>query len=194
MPGKDEMQQCPFRKGEPEEVWLFPVIFGIPLNRHNSTEIYMTLGEILDSAIRNEIKSQHLYRHLASVVAGRGGALFMQRLAEEELGHELRLRRLRSEGDVDIDLELHHPLMGEEVDRSHAVYVTIDEAASVEDLLELAARREERARLLYERLSALMQESEAAGFFSQLALDERAHESAVRRIADEIRNRNAAAV
>lgn len=176
-----------------EDVSHFRAIFGIPFNGLKSTEVYMTLGEILDSAIRSEIKSQHLYRHLASVVEDRSGALLMQSLAGEELGHEMRLRRLRSEGAVDIDLEIHHPLIGDEVGRSHAVYVTIDEAASVEDLLELAARREERARLLYERLSALMPESEAAGFFSQLALDERAHEAAVRRIAGEIGSRSASA-
>ncbi len=142
----------------------------------------MTFDDVLMIAITHEVRSQGLYRHLRNIVTIPEVQAYLQRLEEEERDHERRLYAFRGSADYNGASEVGLPHVGDEVLHSHAVYVTLDKGATREDVLKLAMQREERAVMLFQRLSALSTDARTRAFFDELAEEEVGHQETVQKL------------
>ncbi|MBL0176267.1 MAG: ferritin family protein [Ignavibacteria bacterium] len=139
----------------------------------------MTIGDLLNVAIQHELKSQILYKHLSTVVSDASARDFLLELVEEERSHERRLHALKASGEIDTAQPLDTPDVADEIARGHAVYVTLDEHSSMDDIVQLAIRREQRAAQLFQRLAASSTTPAIRALFLQLAEEESGHEQQV---------------
>ena len=141
----------------------------------------MTIRTLLDTAIEHEIGSQELYKHLKSMVKDTEAQAFLDDLVKEEKGHEEILRSIIDNKLYDLHASLQEPEFKEEVRSSHSVYVKIHPDSTMEDVLQLALQRENRARIIFERLAEYTMDAEQRLLFEKLAAEESTHKDVIER-------------
>ncbi len=136
----------------------------------------MTINDLLTTAINHEVSSQKLYAELQAVVGDPAAVAFLGELVEEEKHHEELLLNVRDLELYDGSIAVSDAIVAQEVEASHGtapVAVTAD--SSIEDVLELALRREHRAQQLFLRLAATDVHPELKELFEKLAVEEMQH-------------------
>lgn len=135
-----------------------------------------TLKDLLDYAIQQEIDSQTLYRRGAELVKDAATQQFLRRLEKEEVEHEKMLFNIRETGLYNLDVAFKEEHLLEDAKHSHGSNLFIfDERWTMENVLEIALKREYRARLIYEAAAQSAPDEEMKMLFKNLAAAEAIH-------------------
>ncbi|WP_456407088.1 ferritin-like domain-containing protein [Caldithrix abyssi] len=135
-----------------------------------------TLKDLLNVAIKQEQNSQKLYRKGMDIAQDEESKKFFKRLHDEEVEHEKMLYNIRETELYDLDVEIKDPELLEMARSSHGSDdLYLPEDLSLQDVLEMAMKRENTARLRYEKAAALAKEDEVKELLSNLAREEENH-------------------
>ncbi len=135
-----------------------------------------TLKDLLNVAIKQEQNSQKLYQKGLAVARDDETRKFFEKLVAEEVQHENMLFNIRETELYDLDVPIDDPQLLEMAQSSHGsddLYLPDD--LSIEDILEMAMKRENTARLRYEKAAALAREKEVRELLENLAREEENH-------------------
>ena len=134
------------------------------MSRFNTTE------EVLDFAIKQEIKSYCFYLELADFVEQSEMAQVLTDLASEELRHKAKLETVRA-GQISLDEEEVGNLgIAETVND-----IEPDAKMDYIEMLVVGMKREEQARRLYTSLASVTLNQQIKDIFTQLAHEEAGH-------------------
>lgn len=141
-----------------------------------------TLKELLDIAIEAEVNAQKLYRRGAQVAGDKETKQFLEQLVLEEVRHENMLFNIRETGMYDLDVEIPDPSLFEAARTSHgSEEVNFSEDWTVEQILEVALKREYTAQQRYESAAKVVKDQELVTLFENLAKEEGGHHRKVQR-------------
>jgi rubrerythrin len=129
-----------------------------------------TIEDVLDFAIRQEIKSYTYYLELADFVEQPEMAKVLSDLASIELKHKEKLEEVRT-GQITLD--------GEKVDNlgiaESVNEIEPDAKMDYIEMLVMGMKREEQARRLYTNLASVVLNRKIKDIFTQLAYEEAGH-------------------
>ena len=131
---------------------------------------FRTLDDILDFAIVQERAAQKFYTKLSNETADLDMQLFYRTLAEEELTHEKKLRKLKSRHS-----DLPAPDLKDLQKSGYLDALPIGPDMSFKEVLLYALKKEKSAKMLYSVLAENMRQAELADLFKTLALEESEH-------------------
>ncbi len=131
---------------------------------------FNTIEEVLDFAIKQEIKSYSFYLELADFVEQPEMAKVLNDLALEELRHKAKLEAVRT-GQIALDEEEVSNLGIAECVNDIVPDAKIDYI----EMLVVGMRREEQARRLYTNLASIALNQQIKEIFTQLAHEEAGH-------------------
>ena len=133
------------------------------------------LNDLLDAAIRDEIEAQHFYLTASEKSVNPRLKDFFNTLANEEKGHERILIGVKEmglyEGDIPVDenalaqIEGAHVITGEKP----------VEELSIEEAMELAMKKENKARHVYAQMADTTDQEEIQKLFTSISADENRH-------------------
>jgi rubrerythrin len=135
-------------------------------------QTFKSLNEILDFAIRDEIRASNLYADLAKKSRNKEIQKVFEQFSKEELGHKNKLERIKSGEGIPLpdqkvqDLKIGDYLV--EVDTSR-------DDLSYQDALIIAMKEEKAAFKLYSDLAARTDDASAREVFLMLAQEEAKH-------------------
>lgn len=142
------------------------------------------LAELLDSALYKEIASQAVYEAGQKKTQDPGARALMKELAEEELGHSRRLKKLKEKGLPKRDW---HPEKVPNLMISE--YLTGGdtlEGAGLQDLLISAMKREQQAVEFYSKMMGIMREETAKRLCESLTHEELKHKLRLEILYDDL--------
>ena len=135
----------------------------------------MTLNDLLDLALRHEIKSQQMYLDWFSIVQDADARDFLLELVRQEKQHETALLQMINAHVFTGTEELENWELYKEIEESHSIVVEIGKDAHIGEVLELALQRERHAQALFHRLALSTQDSELRSIFESLERQEGDH-------------------
>ena len=139
-----------------------------------------TLKELLELAIEQEINSQKLYARGAEIANDKKVKDFFARLEKEEKTHEKILYNIMATEIYDLDKKITDPSLLETARSSHGSNTAaFDPDWSVEEIMEIALKREFNARKRYETAALSTDDQELITFFNKLAEEETWHHKVV---------------
>ena len=139
------------------------------------------LNDILDVAIKDEIKAQEFYQGLHNKTANARLKEFFNSLIREEAGHERILKGVKEmqlyDGDIAVDEESLRRIEG-----AHHIpdEQTLDEM-TIEKAMEIAMKRENKAAQVYAQMAETSPQAEIMKLFTSIASDERRHFESIER-------------
>jgi rubrerythrin len=134
------------------------------MNKFNNIE------DVLDFAIKQEIKSHSFYLELADFVEQPDMAKVLSDLASEELRHKAKLEAVKA-GQITLDEEEIGNLgITEQVND-----IEPDAKMEYTEMLIVGMKREEQARQLYTNLASIATNQQIKEMFTQLAKEEAGH-------------------
>ncbi|MBN1407466.1 MAG: ferritin family protein [Calditrichaceae bacterium] len=134
-----------------------------------------TLKDFLNLAIDQEINAQKLYKHGASVAKDEKSRQFLNRLEREEIEHEKTLFNIRETGIFDLDIPIEDESVFDVALTSHGARPDMDENLTIEQVWEIALKREYMAQQRYLRAAKSVKDKELAELLNNLARDEEQH-------------------
>ncbi len=141
----------------------------------------MTLNDMLDMAIRNEIASQKLYGDFLAVMQDPEAKTFLAELVREEKLHEEILTNVKEMEMYDGSVEIENPEMLREAAESHKSAKRITASSSIQEVLDVALEREDFAQRLFRRLSQASAHPELKQIFDRLAVEEMTHHERIQK-------------
>ena len=133
---------------------------------------FNSLEEILDFAIRDEIRASNLYADLAKKSRNKEIKKVFEQFSQEELGHKRKLERMKY-GDIAVltddkvqDLKIGDYLVEVDANRDNLSY---------QDALIIAMKEEKAAFKLYSELAERIDDDTARDVFLLLAKEEARH-------------------
>ncbi len=135
-----------------------------------------TLKDLLNVAIKQEQNSQKLYQKGMDLAEDDETKQFFKRLYDEEVQHEHMLYNIRETELYDLAVPIEDPELLEMVKTSHGSNeLYLPEDLTIQDVLEMALKRENTARLRYEKAAQLAKEDEVKELLNNLAKEEERH-------------------
>ena len=131
---------------------------------------FNTIEEILDFAIKQEIKSYSFYLELADFVEQPEMAKVLTDLALEELKHKAKLEAVRAGQIIMDEEEVNNLGIAESVND-----IEPDAKMDYLEMLVVGMKREEQARQLYTNLASISLNQQNKDIFTQLAYEEAGH-------------------
>jgi len=134
-----------------------------------------TLNDLLEIAIQDEISSQKFYRD--SMEKTKDGATkdFLKSLIEEEKGHERILKSIKEMEIYDGTIQVDETII-EKTRKSHSVIIPdLRPDTKIDEILEIALRRETKAFNLFYQMVEITKESELKALFNKMAEEEMVH-------------------
>ena len=134
-------------------------------------QVFGSINEILDFAMKSEQEAVDFYTALAEKMQNEEMQKVFLQFAQEEVGHKARLQKIKDEGIFDMELEWVNDL-------KIADYVVRSDATGdmeYRDALVLAMKREKAAFKLYTKLSEKVEDSGLKKVFQALAVEESKH-------------------
>ena len=144
----------------------------------------MTLNDLLDIAIQQEVNSQKLYAELLGIVADKDARTFLSGLVEEEKRHEATLLMVKEMELYDGTLTVNEAVMNYSIPATHTARTSIERASTIEDVLAMALEREFRAHRIFTALASAVGHPELKQLFSSLAEEENQHHASIRKRFD----------
>jgi len=138
-----------------------------------------TLKEFLDLAIDQEINAQKLYKHGASIAKDEQSKQFLNRLEKEEIEHEKTLYNIRETEMFDLNTPIEDETIFEVALTSHGVRPELDENLKIEQVWEIALKREYMAQQRYLKAAKAVKDEELVVLLKNLARDEEQHHKVV---------------
>jgi rubrerythrin len=133
---------------------------------------FNSLDEILEMAIKDELRAANLYAELAKNSRNREIQKVFEQFSQEELGHKAKLERMKSGEEVPVtdekvqDLKIADYVVDVDTSRTDLNY---------QDALIIAMKEEKAAFRLYSDLAARMEDPAARDMFLMLAQEEAKH-------------------
>jgi rubrerythrin len=133
---------------------------------------FNSLDEILEMAIKDELRAANLYAELAKNSRNREIQKVFEQFSQEELGHKAKLERMKSGEEVPVtdekvqDLKIADYVVDVDTSRTDLNY---------QDALIIAMKEEKAAFRLYSDLAARMKDPAAREMFLMLAQEEAKH-------------------
>lgn len=146
----------------------------------------LTVREALEDAIKREDVAYDYFTKLQAMVKDPGTKKLLEELAEEELQHKAEMQKLLDTGDVsgvDLSCSCAYRDLGLQDTLANKA---IDENVTVQDVLAIAIKAEDSARLFYEGLAEQFKGQEVEKLFVKLACDEMCHRNEFQKMYDEI--------
>lgn len=138
------------------------------------------LSDLLNVAIQQEIRSQELYRRGMEIVTDKETKVFLKELADEEVQHEKLLVNVVENGLYDLNVAVSDLSIFEPDEASHGPEsLAFKPEWKMEEILELALKREFRANQLFQAMAATTVDQELKTLFNKLAEEEINHHRAV---------------
>lgn len=135
-----------------------------------------TLRDLLDVAIQQEINSQDLYRKGLKIIKDSESQKFLKELVKEEEEHEKMLYNLKETGIYDLDVTVEDDSIFQSGESSHDVQDEIfKEDWTMEEILNLALKREYRAYQIFTAASKVAKDTELITLLKNLAEEEVHH-------------------
>jgi len=139
-----------------------------------------TLRDLLDIAIQQEVDSQKLYRFGLEIVKDKKAQEFLKQLAEEEVRHENLLINIKETELYDLDIPVEDESVFENTMESHGENrPDLDENLTIEDILEIALKREFAAGNVFTAAAKAAKDQELITLFENLAKEEEIHHQRV---------------
>ena len=138
-----------------------------------------TLGDFLDLAIEQEVNAQKLYKHGASVAKDEQSKQFLNRLEKEEIEHEKLLYNIKATEMFDLSTLIEDEGVFEVALTSHGVRPELDENLNIEQVWEVALKREYLAQRRYLKAAEAIKDKELVELLNNLAKDEEQHHKVV---------------
>ncbi len=139
-----------------------------------------TLRDLLDIAIQQEVDSQKLYRYGMEIVSDEKAREFLKQLAEEEVRHENTLINIKETELYDLDVAVEDEAVFQNTLDSHGEnIVDLDKKLTVEDILEIALKREFAAGNVFSAAAKAAKDEELITLFENLAKEEEIHHQRV---------------
>ncbi len=139
-----------------------------------------TLRDLMEIAIQQEVDSQKLYRFGLEVVKDKKAQEFLKQLAEEEVRHENTLINIKETGLYDMDAPVEDDSVFQSTMESHGEnQAELDETLTIEDILEIALKREFAAGNVFAAAAKAAKEEELKTLFENLAKEEEIHHQRV---------------
>jgi rubrerythrin len=141
-------------------------------------------GEVLDTAIYKEIASQAVYEAAQQRTSDPGVKELLKELANQEIGHAEKLKRLKEKGGAEISRH-----SDKRADLKISDYVTGGETlegAGLQDTLIFAMKREEESVDFYRKMAGMMREEEARQLCANLASEELGHKNRLEVLYDQL--------
>jgi rubrerythrin len=132
---------------------------------------FKSIDEILDFAIKNEIRAAEFYEKLSGDAKTKSMKETFEKFSREERGHEARLKKIKEEGKFE-------PNNKELIDMKMSDYLVKSNPKgkmTYQDALILAMKREKMAFKLYKKLQKAAPTSELRKIFKKLANEEANH-------------------
>ncbi len=134
-----------------------------------------TLNDLLNRAIEHEVSSQEFYRESIRKTKDQQIIHFLNSLVEEEESHERLLRSVQEmeiyNGATPVDEAALRSVQG-----SHEIEIPeLSENPTMEEILEIALKRETRAFRIFQQLTEASHEPELKELFTNLAQEEMNH-------------------
>ncbi len=133
---------------------------------------FNSLDEILDFAIKDELRAANLYADLAKKSRNKEIQKVFEQFSQEELGHKKKLERIKTGGEVIVpnekvqDLKIGDYLVEVNTSRDDLSY---------QDAMIVAMKEEKAAFKLYSDLAARTDDASAREVFLMLAQEEARH-------------------
>ncbi|MGD9899448.1 MAG: ferritin family protein [Calditrichaceae bacterium] len=135
-----------------------------------------TLRDLLDVAIQQEINSQDLYRKGLKVIKDPESQKFLKELVKEEEEHEKMLYNIKETGLYDLDVVVKDDSIFKSGESSHDVQdEAFKEDWTMEEILNLALKREYRANQIFVAASKTARDTELITLLKNLAEEEINH-------------------
>ncbi|MEJ2543886.1 MAG: ferritin family protein [Calditrichaceae bacterium] len=134
-----------------------------------------TLKDFLNLAIDQEINAQKLYKHGASVAKDEKSIQFLNRLEKEEIEHEKTLFNIRETGIFDLDIPIEDESIFDVALTSHGDRPELDKNLTIEQVWEIALKREYMAQQRYLKAAKAVKDDELIMLLNNLARDEEQH-------------------
>jgi rubrerythrin len=134
-----------------------------------------TLNDLLDIAIQEEINAQKFYLSVKEKTTDATLRSFIQSIYEEEQSHEKTLKSIKElelyDGSVSVNVE-----MLEVAQHAHKIVMpdTLHNV-SLEDMFEIALKKEAQAYTMYDHIAQTASEEEVKSLFANMADEERIH-------------------
>ena len=138
-----------------------------------------TLKDFLNLAINQEINAQKLYKHGATVAKDEKSKQFLNRLEKEEIEHEKTLFNIRETGIFDLDITIEDKSIFDVALTSHGEHPELDENLTIEQVWEVALKREYMAQQRYLKAAKAVKDEELIELLNNLARDEEQHHKVV---------------
>ena len=135
-----------------------------------------TLKDLIEMAIKQEQNSQKLYQRGMDIAQDDETKKFFKRLRDEEIEHEKMLFNIKETELYDMSVEINDPQLLEMAQSSHGSDdLYLPEDLTIADVLEMAMKRENTARIRYERAAKIAREDEVKKLLNNLAREEETH-------------------
>lgn len=131
---------------------------------------FNSIEEVLDFAIKQEIKSYSFYLELADFVEQAEMAKVLTDLASQELIHKAKLEAVRADKITLDNEEINNLGIAESVND-----VEPDAKIDYIEMLVIGMKREEQTQRLYKNLAAMSLDRDIRDMFTQLANEEAGH-------------------
>lgn len=138
-----------------------------------------TLKDFLNLAIDQEINAQKLYKHGAIVAKDDKSKQFLNRLEKEEIEHEKTLFNIRETGIFELDIPIEDESIFDVALNSHGARPELDENLTIEQVWEIALKREFMAQQRYLKAARAVKDKELVELLNNLARDEEQHHKVV---------------
>ena len=153
--------------------WIFAIY------KYSGRFLMNTLKDFLDLAIQQEINAQKLYRHGASVAKDEQSKQFLNRLEKEEIEHEKALFNIRETEMFELSAPIDDESIFEAARTSHGADVEMNDNLTIEQVWEVALKREYLAQQRYLRAAKAVKDEELVTLLNNLAKDEEQHHKVV---------------
>lgn len=134
-----------------------------------------TLNDLLEVAIDHEISSQNMYQAAYNIVSDSQAKLFLRELIDEEKGHQTMLESIKEMEIYDGSIILDDASIIESGKSSHKTDDDISTENTIDDILNIALKREYRAKSIFEKMASTTMNDELKGIFMKLAEEEDIH-------------------
>ncbi len=136
-----------------------------------------TLADLLDVAIQQEKDSQALYQHGLTLVEDNDAKNLLAKLVKEEIRHEATLTNIKATALYNLNLEIGNDAMFDKTGRSHGdnKAQNFDSIQTIEEILEIALRREYKAQMVFEAAADSAKDDELKDLMRNLAEEEKIH-------------------
>ncbi len=145
----------------------------------------MTVKEALEDALKREEIAYDYFTTLQGMTKDPGTKKLLEELAQEEVEHKKQIQELLDKGVEGLELAC-NPSYKDLGMQDTLPNQAITDDLSVQDVLTIAIKAEESARVFYEEMAEKFQGQEAEKLFVKLACDEMKHRNQFQKMYDEI--------